>query len=232
MATASISRPPKRARRAPVTRPPAAARGAVRAAARATASSVYRDAILAAASHEFTDRGYAATRMLDVARRAGMSVGALYRHFENKEAIFVSLMDVASERVTDRMGEVASTISDPRERIARLIEAMLTFIEENRGMFLVFHQLADADRAQCHAMVEHSDSTRGRILSIYRAAIADGVAAGALRDDVAPDDQLSFLTGAIHGFLEGWMRSDGETGLVAKAPLIARLTLRALGGTP
>jgi AcrR family transcriptional regulator len=193
---------------------------------------VYRDAILAAASTEFTDRGYASTRMLDVARRAGMSVGALYTHFENKEAIFVSLMEAASHKVLDHKSEAAATIADPAARIGRLIEAMLAFIEENRGMFLVFHQLADADRAHCHAMVERSDSTRERIFSLYRDAITDGIAAGALRADIPPDDQLSFLSGAVHGFLESWMRSGGETGLVAKAPLIARLTLRALGGTP
>jgi AcrR family transcriptional regulator len=194
-------------------------------------SGVYRDAILQAARDEFTDRGYAATRMLDVARRAGMSVGALYRHFDSKEAIFVSLMKKASQDVTERMQAVAGQVPDPKERIGRLIHTMLSFIEENRGMFLVFHQLADADRAHCNKMVDEADSTRECIFTVYRAAIADGIAAGALRSDVAPDDQLSFFTGSIHGFLESWIRSAGTTGLVDKAPLIASLTLRALGGT-
>jgi hypothetical protein len=58
------------------------------------------------------------------------------------------------------------------------------------------------------------------------------MATGALRDDVAVEDQLAFVTGAIHGFLETWIRSGGETGLVDKAPLLTQLTLRALGGNP
>jgi AcrR family transcriptional regulator len=202
----------------------------LRAAARETASSVYRDAILEAAAQEFADQGYAATRMVDVARRAGMSVGALYRYFENKEAIFVCLMDRARDDVLNRMSSVAGKILDPRKRLAALVETMLGFIEDNRGMFLAFHQLGDADRAACRGMVEHSEDVRERMYAIYRAALEDGIGHGDLRHDVAVDDQLAFLTGAMHGFIEGWIRNGAEGRLVEKAPVIAHLTMTALRG--
>src|SRR5574339_502984 len=92
----------------------------LRAAARETASSVYRDAILDAAAEAFADQGYAATKMVDVARRVGLSVGALYRYFENKEAIFVCLMDRARDDVLDRMSKTADRIADPKQRIGAL----------------------------------------------------------------------------------------------------------------
>ncbi len=202
----------------------------LRAAARETASSVYRDAILDAATEAFADQGYAATRMVDIARRVGLSVGALYRYFENKEAIFVCLMDRARDDVLDRMSKTAARVTAPKARITALIETMLGFIEDNRGMFLAFHQLGDADRAACQSMVEHSEDVRERLFAIYRQVIEDGIARGDLRHDVAVEDQLAFLTGSMHGFLEGWVRSGGEGGLVQKAPVIAHLTLCALRG--
>jgi AcrR family transcriptional regulator len=208
-----------------------AARSAVRAAVRETASEVYRETILGAAESEFIDRGYAAARMVDVARRAGMSVGALYRHFDSKEAIFVSLAERAAGAVLDRMRRTTEAVDAPRARIAGLIETMLGFIEENRGMFLTFHQLGDADRAACRALVERSESTRNALFAIYRDALADGVARGDFRDDVAVDDQLAFVTGAVHGFLEQWAAAGGRGGLVEKSPVIAQLTLTALGGS-
>src|SRR5262245_25436151 len=94
---------PARKRPSPIRNRPSPARGDVRAAARATASSVYRDAILQAAEDVFTERGYVAAKMIDVARRAGMSVGALYRHFDSKEAIFESLVRRASDRFVDEL---------------------------------------------------------------------------------------------------------------------------------
>jgi TetR/AcrR family transcriptional regulator len=191
---------------------------------------MYRDAILAAAEAEFSTRGYAATKMVDVARRAGLSVGALYRYFENKEAIFCSLIERGAADVIARM-EKAGEPADPRDRLAALIRVNLAFIEENRPMFLAFHTLGDTDRASCRALVEESDSVRCRVSELYRKALADGVAAGAFRDDIPVDDQLAFLTGTIHGFIEAWITGDGAGGLAEKSALISRLTLRALGGT-
>lgn len=205
-------------------------RSPLRTAARETASEVYRDAILAAAEAEFSTQGYAATKMVDVARRAGLSVGALYRYFESKEAIFCSLMERAATEVLARMDK-AGEPSDPCERLAALIDVNLGFIEENRPMFLAFHSLGDADRASCQSLVDESQGVRCRIFALYRQALADGIAAGAFRNDIPVDDQLAFLTGTIHGFIESWITGDATGSLAEKSALIARLTLRALGGT-
>ena len=202
----------------------------MREVARESALTVYRDAILRAAEDEFADRGYAATRMRDIARRAGMSVGALYRYFDSKEVIFGSLVRRASDQVVEQMSSCAVGVTDVPARIGKQVESMLRFIEDHRAMFLVFHQ-PDVAAAQCEAIADPSDSARERLLALYRETIADGVESGALRDDVAVEDQLALMTGAMHGFLDTWIRTGGEAGLVDKAPLITDLILRALGGT-
>lgn len=51
--------------------------------------------ILAAALEVFAARGYAATRLDDVARRAGVSKGALYLYFETKEDLFRAVVGEA-----------------------------------------------------------------------------------------------------------------------------------------
>ena len=48
--------------------------------------------ILAAALDEFVDRGYAATRLEDVARRAGVTKGTVYLYFTNKEDLFKAVV--------------------------------------------------------------------------------------------------------------------------------------------
>src|SRR5271165_3482803 len=66
----------------------AAARQSVRAA-KATAR---REAILDAALDEFSARGFAAARLDDVARRAGVAKGTIYLYFADKEALFQELI--------------------------------------------------------------------------------------------------------------------------------------------
>ena len=59
---------------------------------RAEQSAARREAILAAALDEFSASGFAATRLDDVARRAGVAKGTIYLHFRDKEALFQELI--------------------------------------------------------------------------------------------------------------------------------------------
>jgi AcrR family transcriptional regulator len=51
-----------------------------------------RETILAAALDEFSARGFAATRLDDIARRAGVAKGTIYLYFRDKEALFQELV--------------------------------------------------------------------------------------------------------------------------------------------
>ena len=60
--------------------------------ARAQKSAERRQAILTAALDEFSAQGFAAARLDDVARRAGVAKGTIYLHFRDKEALFQELI--------------------------------------------------------------------------------------------------------------------------------------------
>jgi AcrR family transcriptional regulator len=62
------------------------------AASRAARAAERREAIIEAAMDEFVARGYAATRLDDVAERAGVAKGTIYLHFKDKEALFQELI--------------------------------------------------------------------------------------------------------------------------------------------
>lgn len=64
--------------------------------------------LLAAALDLFVDKGYAGTRLDDVASRAGVSKGTLYLYFENKEELFKA---VVRESVVARISETAEEIA-------------------------------------------------------------------------------------------------------------------------
>jgi AcrR family transcriptional regulator len=62
---------------------------------RAARAAERREAIIEAALDEFIARGYAATRLDDVAKRAGVAKGTIYLHFKDKEALFQELVRTA-----------------------------------------------------------------------------------------------------------------------------------------
>ncbi|MGV7207867.1 TetR/AcrR family transcriptional regulator [Oxalobacteraceae bacterium A2-2] len=64
--------------------------------------------LLEAALAQFVERGFAATRLEDVARRAGVSKGTLYLYFENKQELFKAVV----------RGTIVQAIGDAEQEIA------------------------------------------------------------------------------------------------------------------
>jgi len=63
----------------------------------------------------FSERGYEATPIEEVLARAGVSKGALYHHFPNKEALFEAVFRTCEARGADRIGVAVKDASDPLE---------------------------------------------------------------------------------------------------------------------
>ncbi|MFI5371044.1 MAG: TetR/AcrR family transcriptional regulator [Candidatus Eisenbacteria bacterium] len=78
--------------------------------------------ILASAIQEFVEKGYAATRLEDVARRAGVTKGTMYLYFENKEALFKEMVRHYVVPGIERAEQVAREYEgSPRELVVLLL---------------------------------------------------------------------------------------------------------------
>jgi AcrR family transcriptional regulator len=94
---------------------------------RAERAAERRQAIIEAAMEEFIARGFAATRLDDIARRAGVAKGTIYLHFKDKESMFEELIRTAIVPLVGRMQGPLPASGSVRD----LIEAFaLNFIQE------------------------------------------------------------------------------------------------------
>ena len=97
------------------------------AANRAGKSAERRAAIVEAAMEEFIARGFAATRLDDVAKRAGVAKGTIYLHFTDKESMFEELIRTAIVPLIGGITMAPPTGGTVRDAIERFAE---TFIHE------------------------------------------------------------------------------------------------------
>jgi AcrR family transcriptional regulator len=97
------------------------------AANRAEKSAERRAAIVEAAMDEFVARGFAATRLDDVAKRAGVAKGTLYLHFKDKESMFEELIRTAIVPLIGRIVVVPPVGGSVRDAVELFAE---TFIRE------------------------------------------------------------------------------------------------------
>ena len=84
------------------------------AANRAERAAERRGAIIEAAMDEFIARGFAATRLDDIAKRAGVAKGTIYLHFKDKESMFEELIRTALVPLT------GGSVRDAIEGFARM----------------------------------------------------------------------------------------------------------------
>src|SRR5215813_11475739 len=134
--------------------------------------------ILRAAAEVFTEQGLRAT-LDDVADRAGVGVGTVYRRFPDKEALVEALF---TERLDKLVGlaEQALADPDPWAGLVDLLERAATVMAGDRGLRqMLMYATYGHDRAE---------QARTRMQPVVSKVVERAQAAGVLRADLYPTD--------------------------------------------
>ena len=137
------------------------------------------EAALAATRHLVEEKGYAGLRIADVARRAGVGLGALYRRWPDKRALVLDAMRGAAS------GLAVPQTDDPAEDVAHGLELIAEgFAERSRPMLATVIAGRDAELAEVIREAKITplyEANRERV----RRAVGD-VAQLAQRADIGP----------------------------------------------
>ena len=148
---------------------------------RAERAAERRGAIIEAAMDEFIARGFAATRLDDVAKRAGVAKGTIYLHFKDKESMFEELIRTA---IVPQVIRLSSTPPPPGASVRDMVELFAqNFIKEvasTRRGDIVRLIVAEGPRFPAVADFYYREVvTRG--LAGMRALIELGIARGEIK---------------------------------------------------
>jgi AcrR family transcriptional regulator len=155
-----------------------------------------RERVLEAAKAVFSLGGPEAS-LEAVARRAGVGIGTLYRHFPTREALFEAVYRREVEQLVDLAKDLAAN-TDPVEALRRWLRANVEFIATKKGM------------AAALAMAAHSSSglvaySLDRLTRAVGELLERAVAAGEIRADIGPEDLLRTFVGICYAHdRPGW----------------------------
>jgi AcrR family transcriptional regulator len=175
-----------------------------------------REKILTAALEVFSAKGFHGTTVDEIAERAELGKGTVYRHFHSKKGLFSELI---RSKVAELEQAVAGAI-DPRADVLEFIEAYLriyfAFFDRNRNLYKVLIQEQSDFGAEVKALYI------GNILKkvpLLKRKILQATKSGLLK-------QMDFHTvfygvmGFIDGIMQKWLASDGEYSLVDDLPTV------------
>ena len=149
---------------------------------RAPRQAERRDAILAAALEEFSASGFAATRLDDVAKRAGVAKGTIYLYFRDKESLFQELVRATLSPLVAKL-EAAPKTDLPARAVAEAIaELFVREIFGTRRQDVIRLIIAEGGRFPKLAEFYYHEVIE-RVVTAVRAVLKRAVARGELSSD-------------------------------------------------
>jgi AcrR family transcriptional regulator len=156
-----------------------------------------REAILEAALELFVERGFYGTAVPEIADRAGVGAGTIYRYFESKEALVNAIYRQQKLHFAGVVLDEFPTTSTTREQFRMLWMRMAKFATENVHAF-VFLELHHHQRY----LDDESRAVENRMLELFTGVVTQAQARGELK---AGPPRL--LMGLVMGAFVGVIRS-------------------------
>jgi AcrR family transcriptional regulator len=145
-----------------------------------------RELLLAAAEEEFAEHGVAAS-VADIARRAGVAKGTVFRHFATKEELISAIVSGHLTTLT----AAARRLADATDPGAALLEFLTVAADQRRQHDLTFLQpISDRDAGVT--------AVRDELYACIDVLVGRARAAAAIRSDITTADVFLMMCAPIH----------------------------------
>jgi TetR/AcrR family fatty acid metabolism transcriptional regulator len=163
--------------------------------------------IMLAARAVFTEKGYNDALISEIAERAGVVDGSIYRFFTNKRDLLVRVVEHWYEEMLARDEEQFASVRGTWNRIRFVVHHHLLSIRREPALSrLVFQELRPDQGYRKTRLFQLNQSYTHRLVEIVRTAAADGE----LRSDVSPALVRDLVYGCIEHVTWAFLRNEGD----------------------
>lgn len=149
-----------------------------------------RDRIMETAIIEFADFGYENANTNTIAKKAGISVGSLYKYFDNKEDLFLTTVKYCVTVLKDTLECIMEGKEDLLIKIEKILRAIIKHSRDNVNMIKLYNELTTNTRSAL--VIQAVKDIEGMSAKIYSTLIERLQSEGEVRNDVDPR-MLAFL---------------------------------------
>jgi AcrR family transcriptional regulator len=193
------------------------------------------DRISSAALRLFYIKGFKATSMRDIAKRAGITPGAIYNHFPSKQEILYTVIRAAHAALDEEIEQALNAVdADPKVRLATLVRVfVLRHARFPDGVRVANRDFGSLPRAQREEILE----IRRGIRALFQHVLQDGEAAGqmTLPHPTGTPVDVELLAMAIVNMIvmiSEWYRPKGRLSAEEVADAHAAIILQMVGVAP
>jgi len=159
-----------------------------------------RECLLQAASREIYRSGFQSASLDTILAVAGVTKGALYYHFDSKEALGYAVIDeVIAPDVHSKWVHPFESVKDPIDALIRAVQGIPVRPTDVRGgcqLNNLAQEMSPLDAGFRRRMAIIFDAWRQAVASILR----EGQTDGSVRREVEPDDAAGLLIAMVEGY--------------------------------
>lgn len=186
--------------------------------------------LLDAALRVFSRDGYAAARLVDIAREADVTRGAIYHHFENKAALYRALIaraEAEQQAVMQAAIAAGGNIADITRRIlATSFKALVSQPTYRQVMALSLFKVADSEELG-DLVAKRRQEAVTLILSIAP-ILAQGIEAGLFRADLDPRTGARAFLAYQQGVTRLWLANPQAFAIDKEADNLADIYMKGI----
>ncbi len=160
--------------------------------------------ILETAAKLFAEQGYLRTSTAQLAAEAGVAEGTIFRHFKNKEHIFITLVEELRTKMTHDVYQYLEIQGDQTslERIISIIKACYVFVSKNNINFAILLRDAPGHFGDPDSSAfEHSRAIYVLLQKHFQEAIEQGQVDGSIRKALHSADTACLLASSLVGLM-------------------------------
>ncbi|WP_244468625.1 MULTISPECIES: TetR/AcrR family transcriptional regulator [Bradyrhizobium] len=150
-----------------------------------------REQLISVAAEFFLHHSYDAVTVEMISARAGITGPGLYRHFQNKQALLIAVLEEPTQVVHEVAKRIAETTREPKAAIVAMVESHIRLILQGPPSTLIFTKNE-------HALPEHDRRRIRREMALYAEEWVSVVAP--LRPDLS-EAEARLLTQAVFSML-------------------------------
>jgi AcrR family transcriptional regulator len=158
----------------------------------------HRELILTTAAKLFAKKPFHEVLMNDIADKAGIAKGTIYRHYANKDELFSALAFSYMEKMTEGLKVTVAGQQPPLERLRMMIFGIVKMIREHSDFFQVMQ------RNECNMGSNQRGEffqRRNTIRACFVKVLDEAIDAGVLKSPFSSSHICDMLLGMIRGVL-------------------------------
>ena len=161
-----------------------------------------------------------------IADRMNLSQGALFRHFPNKEALWLAVMEWVADQLLTRVDRATKDLTSPVAALEAMFMTHIDFVACHPGVpRILFSELQHARETPAKNTVRGLSKQYGKRL---RSLIEAGKSQGELAADIDPDTAVTMFIGIVQGLVMQSLIAGDVQRLRRDAPGAFALYRRAL----